>query len=225
MALKYKRRWCLIANTIQNRSQHAIKNRFFQIVSGYLKISNKNSIKRRNFVYGLTQILLDKFNVTYVPCDSEKEDSEDDSDTDSQDQTSKKNLEDSKIFSDNKTTEVSKDLSDHLKRPELPERSFLLKEETKTTIFPNEDLVTNKKFEIEHPKELINFNQPPNFYCQNHQNHEASMNTIFWQNYQMQRNLYLMQNFIVDSERRMLNQQFQQFTRMMGFNGQYMGNF
>lgn len=233
MALKYKRRWCLIANTIRNRSQHAIKNRFFQIVSGYLKISNKNSIKRRNFVNDLTQILLEKFNVTYVPFESEKRDpeSEDESDYDSQeDQTSKKDLESSKI-SGSKTTETRKEKSnmlstesETLKKSEFPEKNFSLKKEEKKTAFINNDHI-NKKIEMEKPKELFNFNQPLNISCQNHHQHEGTINNIFWQHYYMQRNLFVMQNFVIDSERRMLSQQFQQFSRMMGLNGQYTGNF
>ena len=56
-ALQFKRRWCLISNTLNNRSQHSLKNRFFHLMSTNLNITNKACLKRKNFADDIIKII------------------------------------------------------------------------------------------------------------------------------------------------------------------------
>lgn len=60
--LKYKKRWCLVAKELNNRSQHSLKNRFFHLISINLNITNKSCLKRKNLNSDIVKILAKKHN-------------------------------------------------------------------------------------------------------------------------------------------------------------------
>lgn len=48
--MKFGKKWALIGEELPQRSQHAIKNRFYQLIAKFLKVSNFEVIhSKRNY--------------------------------------------------------------------------------------------------------------------------------------------------------------------------------